>query len=186
MAETISRDGPARRAAPPRTASLTLPHRYAAEGIVESSADALFSRLDDHARLSAHMEKPSWMMLGARMRLELDAGRGRAVGARIRLRGRVFGIPLFVEEEVVVRTPPTHKLWETLGSPRLLVIGPYRMGFEITPEAPNRARLRVFIEFALPERAPSRWLGHLFGGAYARWCVERMLRDAAARTSSRH
>ena len=103
MAETISRDGPARRAAPPRTASLTLPHRYAAEGIVESSADALFSRLDDHARLSAHMEKPSWMMLGARMRLELDAGRGRAVGARIRLRGRVFGIPLFVEEEVDLR-----------------------------------------------------------------------------------
>jgi hypothetical protein len=146
---------------------------------VECAAEDLFARLDDHARLSSHMRQASWRMLGARMRLELDAAGGRAIGSRIRLTGRVLGIPLFVEEAVTERAAPVRKAWETLGAPRLLVVGSYRMGFEIASVAERRSRLRVFIEYALPERAPARWLGRLLGGAYARWCVDRMLQDAA-------
>ena len=40
-------------------------------------------------------------------------------------------------------------------------------GFEITP-AGNGSWLRVFIDYTLPERAPTRWLGRLFGRYYAR------------------
>jgi len=45
--------------------------------------------------------------------------------------------------------------------PELLVIGHYRMGFEITPSEPATA-LRVFIDYALPDKPAARWLGHLF------------------------
>jgi hypothetical protein len=38
----------------------------------------------------------------------------------------------------------------------------------------------VFIDYALPARALARWLGRTFGGAYARWCTHRMVRDAVA------
>lgn len=111
------------------------------------------------------------------MDIEVDEGRGQKVGSRIRLAGRVLGIPLSADEIVTQRDPPHRKVWETAGSPRLLVIGRYRMGFELLPQG-EVSLLRVFIEYALPENAPARWLGRLFGGFYAKWCTERMLDDA--------
>jgi len=84
---------------------------------------------------------------------------------------------LAAEERVTEHTPPHRKVWETTGSPKLLVIGHYRMGFEVTPEG-QASRLRVFINYALPERVPARWLGRLFGRYYARWCTRQMVDDA--------
>src|SRR5262249_8204884 len=139
--------------------------------------DRVFAHVDDHTRLSTHMNQSSWKMGGGRMAIELDAGRGQHVGAHIRLTGRVFGMKLAVEEIVTERMPPHPKVWEAIGSPNLLVIGHYRMGFEITPEG-QASRLRVFIDYAMPERAPARWLGRLFGRYYARWCTQQMIDDA--------
>ena len=112
------------------------------------------------------------------MTLEFDAAKGRAVGALIRLTGRVLGIPLSVEEVVTERNPPQRKVWNTIGRPQLMVIGPYRMGFEITPTSTS-SRLRVFIDYALPDGPVSYWLGRLFGNFYARWYTQRMTNDAA-------
>jgi len=145
--------------------------------VVNAPAEAVFSRLDDPRLLSAHMSGSSWMMAGSRMALELDASQGRAVGASIRMGGQVLGIALSLEEVVTERDPPRRKVWETTGTPRLLVIGHYRMGFDLTPQG-NSSLLRVFIDYALPAAGPSRWLGRMFGGYYARWCTERMATDA--------
>src|SRR5262245_33157784 len=123
------------------------------------------------------MGQSSWMMGGGRMRVELDEANGQAVGSHIRLSGRVLGIRLYVDETVTRRDPPAAKVWETVGSPRLLVIGAYRMGVEITPEK-RGSRLRVFIDYDLPRGWATNWLGRLFGGIYARWCVNQMLTGA--------
>ena len=111
------------------------------------------------------------------METEIDSGRGQKVGSRIRLSGRVFGVELSVDEIVVERDPPRRKVWETTGAPKLLVIGHYRMGFELSPLR-NGSMLRVFIEYALPQSVPARWLGGLFGRYYARWCTRQMVDDA--------
>ena len=117
------------------------------------------------------------MMAGSSMVIEPDARHGRAVGSVIRLRGRVLGIPLSVEEVVTERTPPLRKVWKTTDKPRLLIIGRYSMGFEITPTG-RTSRLRVFIDYELPYGKISIWLGRLFGHFYARWCTRRMADDA--------
>lgn len=148
------------------------------EAQVAAPADAVFAFLDDPAHLVSHMAKRSWGMAGGRMQLSLDERRGREVGARIRLAGSMLGIPLAVEEEVIERMPPRRKVWQTIGKPRLVAIAWYRMGFEIRPEGAG-SRLRVFIDYALPDQAPARWLGVLLGRAYARWCTERMAGDAS-------
>ena len=70
------------------------------------------------------------------------------------------------------------KVWETTGTPNLLVIGQYRMGYEITPKG-RASLLRVFIDYALPDGPFSGLLGGLFGNFYARWCTRRMADDAA-------
>ena len=158
---------------------LMLPVHFRSDVELDAQANAVFSHLDDHSRLSAHMTQPSWMVVGSRMAIEFDASKGRAVGATIRLRGGVLGIPLSVEEIVTERRPPLRKVWATTGRPRLLVIGSYRMGYEITPKA-RSLKLRVFLDCALPDGPISHWVGRLFGNFYARWCTQRMANDATA------
>jgi hypothetical protein len=155
-----------------------LPRSTDASVHIQSSAEALFAYLDDHRNLGAHMSQSSWMMLGSKMIYEFDAAGARSVGSRFGFRGKILGIAMSVAQVVSVRTPPGLKVWETVDAPNLWVIGHYRMGFEIVPEA-NDSLLRVFIDYTLPNAAPSRWLGLIFADAYARWCVSRMAKDAA-------
>lgn len=112
------------------------------------------------------------------MVIEFDDGRGKVVGSRLSMRGKAFGVRLCLEEVVVERVPPRRKCWETVGEPRLLVIASYRMGFSIEDDG-QACRVTVFIDYELPGRPPGRWLGSLFGRAYARWCTESMAGDAA-------
>ena len=161
-----------------------LPLHNESKGFVQSTVDQVFAHVDDYKRLSSHMGEPSWRMGGGRMETQIDEGRGQKVGSWIRLSGRVFGLDLSVEETVVERDPPHRKVWESTGTPRLLVIGHYRMGFELSPET-NGSMLRVFIDYELPESAPARWLGHLFGRYYARWCTQQMVGDAVKHFETR-
>jgi hypothetical protein len=147
---------------------------------VPASPDTLFGYLDDVRRLASHMERPSAMMLGGSMACELDAGSGRVVGSVIRIRGRVLGLEMLVEEVVTVRAPPWRKTWETRAPARLLIIGGYRMGFEITA-VPIGSALCVFIDYEIPNGFVGRLAGMLLGRSYARWCVDRVTADARQR-----
>lgn len=153
------------------------PHHYECSAVVHAPPLMLFEHVDDPARLSSHMSQSSWAMGGGRMQVEPDEGRGRTLGSRIRMTGRIFGVRLSVEEAVTERDPPRRKVWETIGHPRLLVIGHYRMGFDIEPRG-RGSTLRVFIDYALPDQGPTRCLARLFGSYYARWCTGRMVDDA--------
>lgn len=112
------------------------------------------------------------------MSYALDSRQGQAVGAKIHMEGNVLGFTVSVDETVTVRTPPWRKEWEVRGEPRLLVIGPYRMGFAISRW--NRlSKLRVFIDYDLPRPRLGRALGLVLAPRYARWCVECIASDAA-------
>ena len=152
----------------------------------ESSADlaadaaVLFDHLDDFTRLGSHMTRSSWMMDGASMHYEFDAAQGRALGSRVRMVGRMLGMSLEVEEQVIERTPGVSKSWQTIGQPRLLILEAYRMGFTLSPVF-DGCRLSVFIEYSLPRAGLGRWLGRVASGPYARWCVTRMIAEAVRR-----
>ena len=151
---------------------------HESSAVIAAPVDAVFAYVDDPARLSSHMEKSSWAMGGGAMNLDVDEQRGRKVGSRIRFAGHAFGIPLELNEIVTERDAPRRKVWQTTGSPKLLVIGPYRMGFEVAPRG-DGCTLRVFIDYRLPEACGERWLGRVFGPLYAKWCTQRMVHDTA-------
>lgn len=147
-------------------------------GVVEAPVERIFVHLDDQTRLSAHMSKRSWKMGWGRMETLLDEGRGQTVGSHIVLKGRVFGIRLHLDEVVTSREAPRGKSWETVGEPRLLVIGRYRMGFSLESRAANASQLRVEIDYDLPRRGLAALLGTVFGRWYAKWCTRQMVEDA--------
>lgn len=157
-------------------------HKEAIEVDVAAAPAALFEHLDDQERLAAHMMQSSAMMAGSSMNFAFDRGRGRLLGSRIGISGKVLGILLEMSEIVTERDPPRRKAWETEGTPRLLVIGGYRMGFEIAAKGLD-SQLRVFIEYDLPAW-PWRLLGMIAGRYYASWCVRSMANDAARKFSA--
>jgi len=135
----------------------------------------IFAYIDDHKSFSSHMAKPSWMMGGGSMKVTMDKGNGQRIGSHIRLNGKAFGINLFLDEVITKYTPPHIKSWETVGTPKLLVIGSYKMGIEIKEED-NGSNVHVFIDYQLPKT--NIWLGILFSKLYAKWCVHKMIRGA--------
>lgn len=149
--------------------------------VLPAAPEDLFAFLDDHRVLASHMgSRRSPRLGGGEMRLELDAGQGRELGSHIRMTGTAFGLRLSVDEVVVERTPPRTKTWQTVEQ-RLVVIGPYAMGYRIDALSTG-SRLTVWIDYSLPEH--NRWLGVVGGGSYARWCVRQMT-DAARQRFAR-
>lgn len=138
---------------------------------VHATPEEVFAFADDHQKFSGHMASSSWMMFGSKMSTRLDAARGRAAGSHITMGGSVLGVRLSLDEVVTERNVPVSKAWETVGEPRLLVIGSCRMGFELA-RRDEGTTFRVFIDYEWPRRR--RWLGRLLGGLYARWCVNQM------------
>jgi len=158
--------------------------RYEASAHVVATPAALFDRLDDQARLADHMAKPSAMMGGGKMTYAFDEGGGRTVGSHIRMRGSAFGLEVFVDEVVTERAPPRRKVWRTTGTPKLVVIDGYEMGFEIAPDGEG-SRLTVWIDYRLSKGLLGALIGPALGVMYARWCVDRMVGDAAAARETR-
>ncbi len=157
-----------------------LPIHYETSGLLNSSIEGAFNYLDDHTKLSSHMNKSSWMMMGTRMFTEFDADQGKSVGAKIIMKGKMMGIPLFVNEEISERTPHIKKTWETRGPQQLVILDQYRMGFILKPEGNDSTKLTVFIDYSIPTSGLKHILAVLTAKIYAKWCTESMVKDAQA------
>ncbi|MES2178509.1 MAG: SRPBCC family protein [Gemmatimonadota bacterium] len=148
------------------------------EGVLDASPTEAFAFLDDPAHLSLHMANRSWMMGGSRMEIVTDDARGQRIGSRLHLGGTVLGMHLGVDAVIVDYNPPRRKRWETVGEPKILVIGAYRMDLELRMVGEGTS-LRIAIDYELPQNGFPRILGHVAGRFYARWCTRAMVRDAA-------
>ncbi|MDP4011898.1 MAG: polyketide cyclase [Candidatus Roizmanbacteria bacterium] len=118
------------------------------------------------------MNTSSWMMGGGKMNTYVDQLKGKEVGSHIKMDGNVFGMYLSLDEVVTVHEPPRLKIWKTVGTPKLLIIGQYKMKIEIKPDG-SGSLLRVSIDYELPKTLI--WLGKIFSGWYAKWRVRQML-----------
>ena len=155
----------------------SFPFHQESSGLSDAPLEQVFTFLDDPKALAAHMGESSMMMLGSSMSIDVDAGGGRVIGSKISMHGRMMGIRLSLEEVITERQVPAMKAWETIGTPKLLVIAHYRMGFELTRKG-DSSLVRVFIDYSLPINAPGSWLGHWLGAVYARWCTRQMVMGA--------
>jgi hypothetical protein len=113
------------------------------------------------------------MMGGGKMDVSIDDGQGKKVGSHIRMKGKAFGLPVSLDEIVTQRERPNLKTWETVGIPRLIVVGSYQMKIELKPQD-SKTLLSVSIDYDPPFFTP--WLGKLFGDIYAKWCVHQMIK----------
>ena len=148
-----------------------------------ASPEEIFDYVDDHLNFSSHMNKSNMMMGGGMMKTEFDQGGGKAVGSHIKMQGSVFGIDIYLDEVVTTHNPPYKKTWQTVGTPNLIVIGDYEMGFEITKNG-GKSDFKVFINYNLPTGIFTKLFGILLSGFYAKWCVNQMIKSTSIFTKS--
>ncbi len=146
--------------------------------LVRVTPEVAFAFLDTHENIAAHMDRPSWAMLGGAMTSSMDRLAGKETGSVILIEGTVLGISISLAEEIVERVPPRRKRWETIGTPRLIVISGYRMGFNVE-RAGDGCQVTVTIDYDIPEGFWGRLFGRVFAPVYARWCVQRIVHTVA-------
>lgn len=137
---------------------------------IPASAGDVFDYVDDHSKYYSHVIKFA-RMLGGQMELQTDERLGKAVGSHIRLSGNVFGKSLSLEEVVTKREPPSIKTWETVGTPKFLIVGQYQYNVSIEPQAKG-SLLSVSFDFSPPEK--SGFLRRSLSNFYAKMCAREM------------
>lgn len=144
-------------------------HEEASVVVPAKPAD-VFDHVDDHERFYSHVVRLSKVAGG--LALDMDASQGRAVGSRMRLAGTFFGARLALEEVVTRREPPHVKTWETVGEPRFLIVGRYRMSVHVEPEGEG-SLLRFALDYDEPRGSgPAR---RALCRSYARTCAREMI-----------
>ena len=152
--------------------SQTKVRTYSESAKILANPSEVFDYIDDHSKFSSHMNTSSPMMGGGKMNTYIDELKGKTVGSHIKMDGKVFGIYISLDEVVTEHVPPHRKVWKTVGTPKLLIIGQYQMKVEIEPDGVG-SRLTISIDYDLPKSFV--WLGRLLSGWYAKWCVQQML-----------
>jgi len=155
----------------------SFPFHHESSGPANVPVEQVSAFLDDPQALAAHMGESSMMMPGSSMSIDVDAGGGQEIGSKVRMQGRMLGLRLSLEEVITEREAPAMKVWETIGTPKLLAMSHYRMGFELTRNGASPL-VRVFIDYSLPIKPPGAWIGHCLGAVFARWCTKQMVMGA--------
>ena len=145
-------------------ADQSLPFHHESSGPTNAPVEQVFAFLDDPKALAAHTGESSMTMLGSGVSIDVDAGGFRVIGSKVRMQGRMLGVRLSLKAIITERQVPAIEVWETIGTPKLLVIAHYRMGIEL-PRTGASSLMRVFIDYSLPIKPPGSWLGHLLGTA---------------------
>lgn len=140
---------------------------------IPASVEDVFDYADEHANYYSHVIKFA-RLLGGRMNLEMDEGRGKSVGSRIRVSGKILGKSLSLEEVITSRQAPFGKAWESVGNPAFLIVGQYRYEIQIKRQA-SGSMLSVVFDSNPPEA--SGWLRQWFSQVYSKACAREMAKS---------
>ncbi len=144
--------------------------------IYSSPPEVVFPYLDDLGVTGMHMTQSSMMMMGSKLNLEYLTEHHKGLGTRYRWTGKMMGMKMDFTVEVTKWLPGEEKIWETLGTPELLIYSWYKMHLRLKGVANGTVALLSF-SYGKPEGKFYRLLSFLFGGWYGRWCLKHMLED---------
>jgi hypothetical protein len=156
------------------------------EIIINAPVEAAFDYLDDLSKTGMHMSESSAMMMGSKLTLEHLPGPESGAGAKYRWFGKMMGLPLDFTVEVTKWIKNEEKTWETIGAPKMIILGWYRMRLMTEPDNAGGTRTWLEIEYTPPEGLFYRFLSAVFAPIYARWCVSKMLTDAKIHLEKEH
>lgn len=144
------------------------------EIVIHAAQEDVFSFMDDLSKTGMHMSEKSMMMMGSKLALEHLSGPARGVGAVYHWHGKVMGMRIDITEKITTWIENREKIWETIGRPKIILLGWYRMILK-TSAVKEGTLTSLQIDFTPPEGFFYRILYSLFSGWYCNWCLTNML-----------
>ena len=120
------------------------------------------------------MSENSMMMMGSKLTLEHLSGPERGVGAIFRWLGKIMGMEIDITERITTWIENREKVWETIGQPKIILLGWYRMILK-TSAVKEGTLTSLQIDFTPPSGFFYKILYFLFSGWYCNWCLNNML-----------
>ncbi len=101
----------------------------------EASPEIVFDHLDNLGVTGMHMTQSSMMMMGSKLKLEFLTENQTGLGTRYRWTGKMMGFKMDFTVEVTKWDLGKEKVWETVGSPNLIIYSWYRMRLLLVPRS---------------------------------------------------
>lgn len=146
------------------------------EIIINAPVEKVFRFMDDLAKTGMHMSERSMMMMGKKLKIEHLPSPEKGVGAIFRWTGKMMGLSIDFTETVTLWKENEEKVWETIGSPQMIILGWYRMRLTTEPSEKG-TRVSLEIQYTLPIVFFYKLLSLVFARWYADWCLGSMLGD---------
>jgi hypothetical protein len=146
------------------------------EIFINASVSQVFQFMDDLAKTGMHMSERSMMMMGSKLKIEHLPSPEKGMGAIFRWSGKMMGLPIDFTETVTIWKENEEKVWETIGSPQMIILGWYQM--RLTTEPSEKGTLASMeIQYTPPKGFFYKLLSAVFARWYADWCLGKMLGD---------
>jgi len=150
--------------------------------LIDAPPHDVFMFMDDITHSGMHMSKRSMAMMGGRLNLELLSPNSTGPDVSYRWRGRAMGLPIDFTVVVTKWIEGKERIWETIGDPKVIVIGWFQMFLNLT-QTDGKTSATLGITYDQPRGLLGKLLCVLLGPWYAKWCLHSMLEDAARGTS---
>jgi len=144
--------------------------------IYNATPEIVFDHLDDLGVTGMHMTQSSMMMMGSKLDLKFLTEKKKGLGTKYRWTGKMMGIKMDFTVEVTKWIPGVEKIWETIGTPQLIIYSWYRMALKLTAREEG-TEATMSIAYEKPKGFFNRILCFLFADWYCRWCLKSMLGD---------
>lgn len=93
------------------------------EMIIHYPPKEVFAFMDDLSKTGMHMTENSIMMMGSKLMLEQLPGPSRGVCATFHWHGKVMGMQVDITETVTKWIEDQENVWETIGTPKIIILG---------------------------------------------------------------
>ena len=145
--------------------------------LIHAPVERVFPFMDDLSKTGMHMSESSMMMAGSKLKLEHFSGPEKGVGAAYRWSGKMLGFELDFTVVVTKWIENFEKVWETIGTPKLIILGWYLMRLKTEPVTEGTLA-SLEIQYTRPDGFFYKFLSILFARWYAEWCLARMMSDS--------
>lgn len=142
-----------------------------------AAPEQAFDCLDDVGVTGMHMTEASMPMMGGKMELEFLTPYKTGPNTKYRWTGKVLWRKLDFTVEVTKWIRGKEKVWETIGTPQLVIYSWFRMNLKVEPNT-NESIAHLSISYEKPKGCFNKILCLLLGDWYCKWCLKNMLNDA--------
>ena len=139
-------------------------------------SDIVFQCLDNLGVTGMHMTQSSMMMMGSKLDLKFLTENHTGMGTKYRWTGKMMGIKMDFSVEVTKWVKDEEKIWETTGTPKMIIYSWYQMHLQLT-KFPGSTSAELSISYEKPDGLFYQLLSFLFADWYCRWCLKHMLED---------